>query len=146
MVEFKKGSIFDSPFPILHQCNCVTRESAFLAKEIFEKYPFSNTYRDREKPSFPGTVSVLQGKKSKKIIINLYGQYYPGKSKYPSDSKEKRLFWFRKGLEMLKDYEFEALSVPFRIGCGSAGGNWDDYYGLLKEFSESGTRVVIYKL
>lgn len=146
MIVIKKGNIFDSPYPIVHQCNCVTANSAFLARDIFDRYPFANTYKDRKIPTTPGTIDVLQGSKSGKIIVNIYSQYYPGKANYSSDNSSKRLEWFKMGLKELEEYGFETISVPYKIGCGSAGGNWDEYFEALKEFSLSGTKVVIYKL
>jgi O-acetyl-ADP-ribose deacetylase (regulator of RNase III) len=114
----------------VHQCNCVTvGPAAGLAAEIFRLYPEANTYK-KEIRRIPGTISIHGS------IINLYGQQYPGKAKYGSDSKEQRLEWFREGMEaIVEEIGAGSIAIPYRIGCGLAGGNWKDYESILKSIA-----------
>jgi O-acetyl-ADP-ribose deacetylase (regulator of RNase III) len=52
------------------------------------------------------------------------------------DSCESRLRWFRMALksaaEWITQHGIERIAVPFRIGCGLAGGNWSIYQRILK--------------
>jgi len=46
MIEIISGSILDAKEKyIAHCCNCVTQKSAGVALAIFDKYPYSNTYK-----------------------------------------------------------------------------------------------------
>ncbi len=66
---------------IAHQCNCITSHSAGIAKAIFDKYPYANTYKDRMYTgyNFPGRIDVLGNGEDSRFIINMYVQFWPGK-------------------------------------------------------------------
>lgn len=61
---------------LVHQCNCMTRSAAGLAKEIFAAYPAANTYRQQLR--VPGTIYIAHG--TPHNVINLYGQQKPGRA------------------------------------------------------------------
>ena len=128
---------------IVHQCNCVTKKSKGLSKQIFDKYPQSNIYHKRQGPDEPGTIIV------KERIINILGQFYPGRSKGIYDTKEKRLIWFQEALDKIALInDIHSIAIPYRIGCGLAGGNWKEYLDKLKNFAENhpGINVTMYRL
>ena len=127
---------------ILHQCNCVTNSARGVAKVIFDKYPDANTYINRTK-SIPGTIDVI--KSNDKTIINAYAQYYPGSSKYNNDTKELRLKWFEKCIDEIINMNISEIAIPYNIGCGYAGGNFDDYMKLLLKLDEK-VNVILCKL
>lgn len=135
---------------ICHQCNCCTTQSKFLAKQIFDRYPTANTYihrtRDPNTRSTPGTIEVFDC--ADKYIVNMFSQFYPGKSKYNNDSLYKRKKWFKLCLDHIAQIpNIKKIAMPFRIGCGAAGGKWDEYFNLIKEFSKNNNiEVVLYKL
>ncbi len=118
---------------IAHQCNCVTTYAKFLAKSIFDKYPYADSYSVRAKNnSVPGTIEMF-GSNNQKKIINMYAQYYPGKSKYSNDIKALRLQWFKNCLNIIASSGIKFVAMPYNIGCGAAGGNWEEYYNALVE-------------
>jgi hypothetical protein len=130
---------------IAHQCNCVVNNPKGLAKSIFDKYPYADIYSSRKNKDIPGHNIICSG--NDKIIINMLAQYYPGKSKYNNDSVPNRLQWFRDCLNEISNIpdlknKKESLAIPFNIGCGLAGGNWDDYYSIIKE---QNINIVLYK-
>ena len=140
---------------IVHQCNCVSIGAKTLALEIFKKYPYANTYShrirgDRSTYNFPGTIEVLGDGEEKRYIINMYSQFYPSIAKYSNDSTEKRLKWFKKGLNEIAKIEgiqSKTIAMPYLIGCGAAGGDWNTYYEMIKDFAEEkGIKIVLYKL
>ena len=154
MINIKKGDLLNATEDaIVHQCNCVTTKSHGLSSLVFEKWPEADLYSQRGKSQRdkPGGIVVKECEDGK-IIINLLGQYYPSKSKYPNDSIEKRLMWFKQGLMKIKTHfvdtkRIKSLAFPFKIGCGLAGGNWDDYLLAIQELSKMcDVQISIYKL
>ena len=43
---------------IVHQANCVTSTAAGIARQIFNSYPYANTYKHRTKANEPGTIGI----------------------------------------------------------------------------------------
>jgi hypothetical protein len=63
------------------------------------------------------------------------------------DNSENRLSWFEESLQKLrvdikKKYKIEKtqlkLYFPYKIGCGLAGGDWNEYSKVLEKFSSQG--------
>ena len=79
---------------ILHQCNCVTKDSAGIAKSIFEAFPWANTYFERGEPSTKGTIDIRGNGLNQRFVINAYVQYYPGKP-IGTDNYKSRLYSLR---------------------------------------------------
>lgn len=148
---------------IIQQCNCLTITAHGLAQTLLDAFPYANVYGRRkrlgsrncattETRDIPGTFHVFR-KSEKPAVVALFAQWCPGKlpSRYeypplPSDLEKetykKRLVWFRKSLyalgEHLEKYhgdnEHVSIAIPYKIGCGLAGGNWTEYERILKEF------------
>ncbi len=173
---YKKGNILDCDETILcHQCNCVSSKAEGLAKQIFEKWPVSNVYKENRSDR-AGTVSftnvgyynsiseiLICNPSNTTIIAHLFGQIYPGRPNWGIDSKEKRLEYFRKCLRGIIDFHFydysgsgiesgqininNTYAFPYKIGCGLARGSWDHYLKQIEKFAKIiNTRVAIYKL
>lgn len=127
---------------ICHQTNCVTSSAAGLAKAIFDKWPHTDVYKDREVPSIPGSIV------RKDFVINMMAQYYPGAamSDPPSIQNDKRFEWFRQCLGQMMHLK-GTIAFPWRIGCGIAGGDWDRYLGVIARFERvAQADVTIYRL
>lgn len=160
MIRIINGNLLDSSIEdepiIVHQCNCITQYGKGLSHEIFKKYPYANTYCLRVNTSIrsiPGTIDIKEDtKQTNRIIVNLYGQYYPNVGKYKGDLMEDRIRYFQSGLDAIKDYcklkNKNTLAFPYGIGCGLAGGNWEIYESMLKTFAEKNNtlRIRLYKL
>lgn len=154
MLDIVIGSILDSKEKyIIHQANSITTRSAFLAKTIFEQYPYSDIYSARKAPDEPGSIIIRGNGADQRFVIALLGQYYPGKPKYPDsdiDGTKAREKYFLKALRTVtKIPNLESVAMPVGIGCGAAGGNWEYYLGTIVNFSEyiyekQGARVVLY--
>jgi O-acetyl-ADP-ribose deacetylase (regulator of RNase III) len=120
---------------LVHQTNCVTKGHASgIAKVLFDKYNYSDCYINREENSIPGTIDI-RGSENLRYIINLMGQFYPGKSKYPNDSENKRRKYFVSGLIDISNITaLKSVAFPAGIGCGLAGGSWETYLKYIKDF------------
>jgi len=159
MLNFVEGDLLDAKEKyIAHQCNCVTKRAAHLAQAVFGRFPYADVYTGRTTPNKPGTIRIMGDGDSQRYVINMFGQYYPGSPKainegaYNLDGKKIREHYFHQCL--LRIYhmkDLESIAFPAGIGCGLAGGNWNYYFGTLKNFakyvSESkNVKVVLYQL
>lgn len=106
---------------------------------MFEKFPEANVYEQRAQHrryvDQPGCISK-HGR-----VINLFGQWYPGKANDGNDSAEKCFEWFKQGLGAVgrtlpQDRELN-VAFPERIGCGLAGGDWGRYREELLRWATS---------
>jgi len=165
IVKIIKGDITESECKYLaHQCNCNTVKSHGLSKTIADKWPWADIYSKRVaigyrnatiKPSIPGTIELITNQNSdeddKKMIICLFAQWAPGKCGdyaryYPktyNDTKENRLAWFKECLAKIDELNLDEIAMPYKIGCGLAGGNWKTYEQILESTK---TRIVLYSI
>lgn len=142
-IQTIQGNLLDATEQyIVHQCNCVSVQTAGLAYSIFHKFPYADV---REKHlnghSEPGTIDIHGNGKDQRYVINLFGQYYPGEPRYPGSKKDgydARIYYFMRGLdEVFSIPGIESVAFPWMIGCGLAGGDWERYERLLNLFSKS---------
>lgn len=107
---------------IVHGCNCFHTMGAGIAGQIARKYPLaltadkSTNFGEIHKLSNFSVARVGKGK----IIVNLYSQYNPGNNL----DKNALLLGFKKLVYLLGSIKIK-IGIP-EIGCGIAGGNWDE--------------------
>ena len=136
-----------------HQCNCLSSYSAGLASSMFDKFPYENVYQQRVKPYYTlGEIIIRGNGKNQRFIINMFGQYYPGRSKDPrlflKDGPKERKEAFQDCLQQISAInDLNSIAFPWMIGCGLAGGDWDVYLSMIESFSKSiDAKVLICKL
>lgn len=128
MIEDVAGDIFAMGSGVLiHQANCHHTMQSGIARDIRERYPeayaadLATPVSDYAKL---GTFSAARvaGHRGPDWIANLYSQfgYRDGDRKTTYDAMFAGLIRIR------DDARFVGLdfAVPYRIGCGLAGGNW----------------------
>jgi O-acetyl-ADP-ribose deacetylase (regulator of RNase III) len=135
---------------ICHACNCISNGAAGLAYDLFKKFSYSNIYVQRKSSSEPGTISIHGDGEQNRYIINMFSQYFPGKPNNANkkDNPKIRKNYFMSCLEHIAKIEgLQSIALPFGIGCGLAGGNWEEYYRLIEWFANSNPNinVIIYK-
>lgn len=140
---------------ICHQSNCIaTGQASGIAKLIFEKYPYADTYKDRTEKSIPGTIDVFGDGLFYRGIINMNAQFYPGKvniNPNGEDTEVNRKKWFHRCLLEIANIEkLTSVAFPDRIGCNLAGGDWVWYENKLTKFAnyieeKCNAEVLIYK-
>ena len=96
------GDLLDSDAQfIAHQCNCQSSFSYGIAKSIFEKYPYANTYKNHKNRGMFGLNHVFSVEdKHPRGVINMYAQEFPGKANPNLETHFQRLSGFK---ECLKD-------------------------------------------
>ena len=72
--------------------------------------------------------------------VGAYNRYYP---KTYTDTTHNRQRWFRECLEALDALGLDRVAMPYKIGCGLAGGFWPDYETML---NKAKTNIVLYRL
>ena len=161
IVKIINGDIIDSECKyIAHQCNCNTVKAHGLSKTIATKWPWADVYSKRVQigtrnaavnPSIPGTIELITNENANKTVICLFAQWAPGKSGdyagyYPktyNDTKENRLTWFKECMTKVDELNIDEIAMPYKIGCGLAGGEWKTYEQILKSAK---TKIVLYSI
>lgn len=138
-----KGNLLDAPFQfIAHQVNCRGVMGAGLALQIKNKYPevydtyktFCNTYT--VKPPLGKSLCVWT--KDNHCIINVFGQLGYGRGQQQTDY-EALYSGFAMAAEEIRNtflngnpcYQIPIV-IPYGIGCGLAGGDWEKVEEILK--------------
>lgn len=163
-----QGDILESNAEyIVQQCNCLTVRAHGLSQTLSRRFAHANLYSKRraiyknknlavpEDRGTPGSGIILQGTPN---IVCLFGQWRPGKcnslyfSKYPETTPREdfivREKWFKTALWSFGLYlrhigvNKATVAMPYRIGCGLAGGNWETYQSIICEFEEEFTNEV----
>lgn len=160
ILEEKKGDLLDATEAfIAQQCNCVTVKSHGLSAAIAKRWPWADVYAKRKPrsantaltPDIPGTIEIIKGPDDLSVVC-MFAQWTPGKpgawtDKYPKTYTDitatQRTEWFRQCLKAMDEEIDSPVAVPYQIGCGLAGGNWNTYKAMLQEAK---TEFVIYRL
>lgn len=129
ITEIKDNIFINPPDVICHCCNCFHVMGAGIAKEITSRW--SEVYKKDKTTDYAsrlklGTIGVVKLENCTKpsYIINMYGQFEYGKVQRYLDYEA-----FYKCLIKLRDFMKEkpdlVLGIPYKIGCGLAGGDWN---------------------
>jgi len=159
-VEVIRGDVRQSEARfIVHQVNSVTSTAAGLAAQIFRLFPWADIYSPRARAlrpyrprpeELPGQIIVRGDGESERFVINLVGQFYPGKPKNPDSERDgyaARERAFAEALaRVLEIPDLKSVAFPSGIGCGLAGGDWKRYRAMIEQFaSRTQARVLIYE-
>ncbi|MGG4362819.1 macro domain-containing protein [Bacillus subtilis] len=143
MIVYKTGDILMATEDIIcQQVNCKGVMGAGLAKQIRKKYPkcFEDYSLYVENRGYDADV-LLGGvhyyrDKSGKVIANLFGQNGFGREKQQTDyTSLRRAFHNVKNKVTCMDDQDggKSVAIPYGIGCGLAGGNWDVVQEIIDE-------------
>lgn len=117
---------------VCQQVNCVGVMGAGLAKQIKARFPsVFEQYKSRcaERRDNLGTVLYCAtDNQAGYVVANLFGQVGFGTDARQTDySALKRCF-----LRIKQDYPKATIRIPYRLGCGLAGGDWNVVKGLIE--------------
>lgn len=144
---------------IVQQCNCIGTRTNGLSRQIALRFPHADPYRWKhpltpggfiaiqEDRHTPGEIEVLGDKsKGERPVICMFAQVGPGRPYstcnstgiYGIDNHDARSLWFARCLEnIVKEVNPSSLAFPYGIGCGLAGGDWQNVYNpILQRFSQ----------
>lgn len=145
MITYHDGNIFDSDAKIIcHQVNTYGVMGAGIAAEVEERFPevFTeyNAYcAANSQEKLLGTVlfSITQ----KGFIANCFSQ----------KGMDTHYAAFGHCMRMVKEFAEERynakIAIPYKMGCGIAGGDWDIIEQIIHDvFDSSALEVEIWKL
>lgn len=147
MLSIINGDLLEQNFDVIgHQANCLNIMGAGIALQIKNKFP--NAFEvDRlvNQNNKYGNFSISRTQKP--YIANLYGQYAIGKI-YNKMLKYDNLKALESALEGLLNYmsydSLKTLGLPYMIGCGLAGGDWNKTFEMIKKLSKKHDNIDIY--
>ncbi len=153
-IEFKTGNILDCKETMLIQSvNYRKVMGAGLAKQIKNKYPkiFDQYCKFIDSHSWfyisqTGLFDMFKiNDNPEQFICNVFGQKDFGNDKCYTDYES-----LKNGLssvELSARLDKRSVALPFRIGAGLSGGDWNIVYKIIQDiFENSEVKVVIYKL
>lgn len=121
---------------ILHQVNCINKIGAGVSKVIINEYPivemrYHSLFGCMTSNKLYGYCDYLQVD-DKLTIASSFSQYYYGNGQKKNvcyTDYDKLFSNIQKTLKM-----FDKVYVPYKIGCGLAGGDWNI---CMQEFQKS---------
>lgn len=136
IIEFKCGDLLKTNAKLIcHQVNCKGVMGAGVAKAIKERHPDA-FYEYKEYCSVNSYDSkrllgdVLLANSNGKIIASMFAQ-----DGYGFSGTHTSYDMFKTCVVGIYEYAIkngiDRIAMPFRIGCGLAGGDWEIVYGLL---------------
>ena len=139
MIKYTIGNVLHSDADvILHQVNCKGKMGAGLALQIKNKYPF--VYKQysffcsqaEDSSSLLGQVLFIPIN-NRQCIANLFAQ--DGYASYGFTTHRMTEYSkLRMCLETVnKKYKGRKVALPYLLGCGLAGGDWNIVEKIIKE-------------
>lgn len=149
MIKIKQGNLVKACEQIIaHQVNCkgvmgsgVARAIRNYFPEAYEEYrKFCEKYKDNTSELL-GCNQYITIPKKKKVIVNLFAQDgYGGNRRYTD--YEALEFCFR----ALERKSRMPIAMPYGIGCGRGGGDWDGIvYPMIQNIFKTND-VFLYKI
>ena len=142
------GNIFDCTENIIvHQTNCQGVMSSGIAKQVKERYPevFNAYYhycKTQELKDIFGTALICQVS-DYKYIANVFGQNTFGQG------LQTNYDMLKNALKEVHDFAKEnnlSVAIPYKIGCGLGGGDWNTVYDIITEIFFDDVPYEIYRL
>lgn len=128
---------------IAHQVNCCGVMGAGVARAIRNKWPqvFEDYHRVCNKHTHAHLIGkTLAAPAKDKVILNLFGQInYGNNGRYTIYAALKQCFE-----NIAKRYTDDNIAIPYGIGCGLAGGDWNIVSKIIE--NTLGDRAIVYKL
>lgn len=161
MIKIVNGDLLQSNLPLIaHQTNCLGVMGAGIARFIKNKQNIVYTQYVDICKNFEYSKDLLgkcqicvTGEFPIKFVANLFGEYSFTESVAPFENRHTDYKALKKALLNLKafceDEEVTEVGIPYKLGCGLAGGDWDGVvYPMLQELfaNDSTITLYIYKL
>lgn len=139
-----------------HQVNCQGKMRSGIAKLIREKYPKVYTeYKNKcdnaiSHKNLLGHCQMVEIEPNR-YCANLFGQLYYGYDnvRYTDESAVYCMFmnlydWCNYAIYEFENYKRIKLGIPYKIGCGLGGGNWDNILRIINEIFNKSDVIDVY--
>lgn len=157
MLHYVEGDLLQSNCTvIMHQANCQKIMGAGIAKSIASMYPLAERV-DKDNPHSPqdryGSYTLAVNPNGV-TVVNLYGQLNPGRAnKNVQDERVQKLeSAIHSAFHLLNSNQVSSINsskvgLPYGIGCGLAGGDWEKVEKMLETVSSfHNIDIYLYKL
>lgn len=124
---------------IIHQVNNCGKMGAGLAADIRKLYPahysdYMSVYTSSQKDiNNKNKSSALLGSYVDTVIGDLTIRGIFSQDGYGRDKQYTSNDYFKKCLEDIAKLNLDAVYIPYQIGCGLAGGNWEEISSIILE-------------
>lgn len=140
MSSIIEGDITDvSEGIIMHQVNCKNRIGAGVSGAIINKYPeVEKEYHNSFKKCLPEKLfgSIIEIHINQKLsVINCYSQFSYGNSAKTGITYTDMDMLVNHIRYVCANNPDKTIYVPYGIGCGLAGGNWDFVYSNIEHIN-----------
>lgn len=150
MIHHVQGNLLESHEDYVthcgHQSNCIMGFGSGIAGQIRQILPGAyKSFVGDSRPSYDklGTYSVARENVGEfEAVYNLYGQY--NVAKYPGEVCTQVPFLRKALVAMIEDIKanppsdgYFKIALPWLIGCGLAGGDWNEVYAMIDEVSDA---------
>lgn len=137
-IKVIQGDLLDAKTDIIaHQTNCMGIMGSGVALAIRQKYPkVYNGYRLHCRKcnrgyGLLGTCQLLPTDKvTPKFVANLFGQFEIGHGATDYKALKAAMLELRDFMQMRG---YSSVAMPYGIGCGLGGGDWDTVLGIIEE-------------
>lgn len=153
MLHYKNGDLLKSDCTtILHQANCFSTMGAGIARSIAKMYPEAAAVDkySHYSPEYKFGKFTWATVESGVTIANLYGQYGMGKglqTDYKMLNNALNFFLFTAKSGFGNNINLSKIGVPYGMGCGLAGGDWNVVKEILENASlKHKVDIYVYKL
>lgn len=153
------GDLLNSTADVIaHQVNCLGKMGAGVAKDIRDKWPdvyisYQDYCKRAENPQdLLGKVLLLpigQGDVFSRVVANLFGQLSTRNNTYVGRVTDYTALEsaMRKTLALMKAYGYKSIAMPYKIGCGLGGGDWDKVEEIIhRVFDDTDIEVELWML
>lgn len=145
---YVKGNLLESPVHIIaHQVNCLGIMGGGIALQIKNKWPrvFEDykefiedwKYCNGELPL--GHCLAVRLNDEQRTVINIFGQNGIGGMATDYEAVRKAFIELKEYLISDKIYRYDSqipVGIPYKMGCGLGGGDWDTYREMLQELED----------
>lgn len=155
MIKVVNGDICDAKEKyIVQQVNCQGAMGAGVAKAIYTKWPrvkeqYTRFCKQYKPVSLLSAVLYVRtdDKADDKIIVNCFSQLNYRRKNDTEDTVYTNYAAFSDCMRKIEnDLKGTPIAMPYGIGCGLAGGDWDIIYNILCHvFGNEDHMVTLYK-
>ena len=145
---YVKGNLLESPVHIIaHQVNCLGIMGGGIALQIKKKWPkvfeeykeFIEDWEYCNGGELPLGHCYTTDVSKERTVVNIFGQNGIGGMATDYDAVKRAFVELHEYLISDRLYKVDSqipVGIPYKMGCGLGGGDWDIYRKMLQELED----------